>query len=81
MRRGMWAVFLIIVAGAAGFLISYTLRKERPDIPADQTHFAVRSLDRECLSCHRPGGVSPRSPNHPLGRDCEQCHYWEGEPR
>lgn len=80
MKRARWAA-LVLVAAAGAFLVLYSFRKARPDIPADAEHLAARANPEACLACHGKGGSSPRSPNHPMGRDCGQCHYWEGEAR
>ena len=81
MQRGRWIIFVLIVAASAAFLIYYSVRKNRPDIPSDELHLAVRGRPTDCLACHGAGGSRPRTPNHPFGQDCEQCHYLAGEPR
>ena len=82
MHRVLWIVLIVIVLGLGAFLVSYSFKKARPDIPADDVHTGVRGQQAACLVCHGPGGASPRSANHPPVRgSCEQCHYLQGEPR
>ncbi|MBI3448094.1 MAG: hypothetical protein HY049_04115 [Acidobacteria bacterium] len=82
MSRIRWIVLIAVVLIGAAFLVAYTFQKARPDIPADGTHLAARGNPVDCMTCHGSSGASPRSPNHPPGRgNCEQCHYWAGEPR
>jgi cytochrome c553 len=78
--RIKWIVFLLLVVSAV-FLFIYTFRKTRPDIPSDEVHLSARRQSDVCLSCHGRNGDVPRSPNHPPGRECEQCHFWQGEAR
>jgi cytochrome c553 len=73
--------FIVAAMLAAATLVWYSFRKTRPDIPADQDHIAARRQPEACMTCHGRNGVAPRSANHPMGRDCEHCHYWEGEAR
>ena len=82
MQRAGWILLVVIVVGAGAFLVSYTFKKSRPDIPIDDVHVGARGQSALCLTCHGLGGIKPRSPSHPAGRgNCEQCHYWRGEAR
>jgi hypothetical protein len=68
---------LVLVALTLGVLFfMFTVGKTRPPIPADEMHLALGGNLRNCLSCHGPGESQARSQNHPLGRDCLQCHRW-----
>jgi len=79
MRRGLLiAGFLAVFLGM--FLV-VAFRKQPPDIPADAVHLPLRGRPMDCMSCHGPGSVKPRGPNHPLGHDCRQCHFETGEVR
>lgn len=81
MGRLRWVVFILVVTASALFLFRYTFQKDRPPIPADQVHRTVAGNADACLSCHGSDGGQPRSRNHPPGRDCTQCHRWEGQLR
>lgn len=81
MGRARWILLIVVVAGSALFLFRYSLQKERPDIPADEIHVEARGSEVACYSCHGPGGAAPRSKNHPVGKDCTRCHFWQGERR
>lgn len=81
MCRLRWILLILIVAGSALFLFRYSLQKERPDIPADELHLGLRGREEACMSCHGPDAAVPRSRNHPVGRDCTRCHFWQGERR
>lgn len=66
-------VFLIVAGGLSAWLVIYTLRHQRPAIPADADH--LRSLDpAQCLECHGPAGRNARGRNHPLNDQCFNCH-------
>ena len=80
MSRVRWIIFIVIMAGSALFLFRYTFLKTRPEIPANELHLGVAGRPDDCLACHGPGGPNPRDRNHPPGRDCTQCHRWEGRP-
>jgi hypothetical protein len=81
LRRAAFIAFIVVAALSASLLFWYTLRKDRPDIPADELHLALRDRMDTCMSCHGPGEKNDRGRNHPVGTDCLRCHYWEGERR
>ena len=67
----------VLLAGigiAAALVVVLTLRTRRPPfVPHDADHDTAASVET-CLACHGPGAPAPRSPNHPVGRDCLRCH-------
>jgi hypothetical protein len=74
-RRAL--VLLIVLASAATAAILLLVRNpEPPFLPSDPDHATFESAER-CLGCHGPGGPRPRSPNHPIGRECLRCHAVE----
>ena len=68
------AALLALIGVLAVFLIWLALRNPKPPfLPRDETHASF--VDAEpCLACHGPGGLSPQSTKHPVGRDCLRCH-------
>ncbi len=68
------ALLLLALGLVAALVLLLTLRNRQPPfLPDDPEHRRGATVD-ECLACHGPGGAAPRSPNHPLGRDCLRCH-------
>ena len=65
-RKGAWllAVFVLFLA----------LRgRQAPVLPADVDH--ARFIDSEtCMVCHDLEGDTMQEKNHPLRRDCMDCH-------
>jgi hypothetical protein len=58
----------------AALVVLLTLRNRQPPrLPDDAEHRSGASVEA-CLACHDPQGIRPRSPNHPVGRDCGRCH-------
>jgi cytochrome c553 len=71
---GRQRLLLTILLLAAGGVLWLALRTRQPPLlPADAAH-APSPEAPACLTCHGPGGPSPRSVNHPLGDDCGRCH-------
>lgn len=67
-------VLLAVLALAAGFVLWLATRNPKPPfLPSDESHASFASPEA-CLECHAPGGPSPQSANHPLGRECMRCH-------
>lgn len=67
-------VLLLALAALAAALIGLALRNPAPPwLPSDAEHASSVSADA-CLACHGPGGPSPQSASHPVGRDCARCH-------
>jgi cytochrome c553 len=67
-------VALIVVVLAAGLVALLALRNRQPPVlPANADHASFSSAE-QCLACHGPAGVLPRSKNHPLGAECLRCH-------
>jgi hypothetical protein len=74
------ASLLVALAATAALVAFLAVRNPRPPhLPRDADHAAWRGPDA-CIGCHGPGGVSPRSPNHPIGRECLRCHVSAAEP-
>lgn len=73
MRRVQVILFVLLGLAAAGIALLALRTRQPPLLPADRDHAAFLSAGR-CLTCHGPGGVLPRSKNHPLGDDCLRCH-------
>ena len=70
-RQTILLALLGVLALAVGWL---ALRiRQPPLLPGDPAH-ARFTGEADCLSCHGPGSVVPRGPNHPLGMDCLRCH-------
>jgi len=69
---------LSALALVAALVLVLALRTRRPPfLPNDEAHASGTAVEA-CLSCHGPEGPSPRSQNHPLGRDCLRCHGVRG---
>lgn len=68
-------VIALVILALFALLVCYLALRTRqpPRLPADEIHTSVMGAD-QCLGCHGPGGMSPRSKDHPLGRDCLRCH-------
>jgi len=67
-------LLLTLIGIALVLVVALTLRTRRPPfLPADADHDAAAAVET-CLVCHGPGGPKPRSPNHPVQRDCLHCH-------
>lgn len=61
------------LALVASLVLALALVARRPPfVPADDDHAPTAATP--CLACHGPGGVLPRTTNHPLGDDCFRCH-------
>ena len=72
-------VFLLIFLG---IILMVAFKRQPPEIPTDVDHRRAGRVPEACLECHRPGGVSPRTPNHPMGNQpCWSCHFEVGEAR
>ena len=72
MKRVQWIAFGGLVL-LAGFVLVLMLRNPRaPALPGNANH-VWREADT-CLVCHDTNGMMPRTPNHPVGRDCLRCH-------
>ena len=64
---------LAALALVASLVLALALRtRPAPFLPVDDDHASAAATP--CLACHGPGGVFPRTPNHPLGDDCFRCH-------
>lgn len=73
MNRLQKVLLALLVLGAA-FVIWVAMRNPKPPfLPGDPTHASFETPEA-CLVCHAPGGPSPQSANHPLGRECMRCH-------
>jgi hypothetical protein len=73
MTRGQIAA-LLTVALLAAFVIYLSVRGRQPPVmPADEDH-AVFIRAESCMSCHSLDGESTQEKNHPLRRDCLDCH-------
>jgi hypothetical protein len=70
-RQIILLVVLAVVAAGVGFL--FIRNQQAPYLPADEEHTSFVNTDT-CLICHGVDGGAPRSPNHPIGRRCMQCH-------
>jgi len=70
-KKTQWIALGGLVALAALVGVLVLRNRQAPAMPADADH-VWRSADG-CLVCHGPDGL-PRSPNHPVGRDCLRCH-------
>ena len=70
-RQLVWIVILILGAAFVGVLV--LRNRQAPRLPVDIDHAAFRGADA-CLECHGPDGGAPQSRNHPVGRDCLNCH-------
>ena len=66
---------LALLAAFVGWLAWKT--RQPPLLPKDDVHMSPGSAD-QCLTCHGPDGVLPRSKNHPPGNDCFRCHGVRG---
>lgn len=65
-------IFIVAVLGVLGLL--YAISGERSNrLPEDKTHIYDLS-PADCLKCHGPGMVTPRSEKHPPKDDCLKCH-------
>ena len=65
-------IFVAAVLGVLGLL--YAISGERSNrIPDDSTHI-VDMKPADCLQCHGPGMVRPRTEKHPPKDDCMKCH-------
>jgi nitrate reductase cytochrome c-type subunit len=81
MPRKVIVIFAILGLFLILFLV-IALRRQPPEIPADQTHLSLRGRPDQCLTCHGPQGERPRGPNHPVGAvACWSCHFEVGEAR
>lgn len=73
MKRSKIVALLALLAFAA-IVVALSLRnRQAPWIPDDAEH-AAAIAPADCESCHGHDGVLPRSPDHPIGRDCGRCH-------
>jgi hypothetical protein len=73
MTRGQ-QVLLAGIGLVLVLVVVLALRTRRPPfLPADADHDTATPVET-CLACHGPGGPKPRSPNHPVQRDCLHCH-------
>lgn len=71
-------LLLLALLATAVVLVGLALRNPRPPwLPSDPQHAGFSNAD-DCLTCHGPGGPSPQSPAHPVGRDCTRCHAHRG---
>jgi len=80
----MSARVLLLMAGLVlflGIVLAVSWKKQPPEIPGDEVHVQSYGQPDVCLSCHGPGGDLPRSPNHPFGNVCGNCHFQAGEVR
>ena len=71
--------FLILFLG---IILMVAFKRQPPEIPIDAAHTRAGRVPEACVACHSPGGVSPRTPNHPMGNQpCWSCHFVTGEAR
>lgn len=72
MKRPQWIAVggLVVLAGLV--LVLMLRNRQAPALPGDTNH--VWHGADTCLVCHNTNGVAPRTPNHPVGRDCLRCH-------
>jgi len=74
MKVGRRTVFSVLLVALAALVLYLALRNPQASIlPADETHAVTISAD-ECLSCHGPDEGAPQGPNHPISRQCMNCH-------
>ena len=74
MKVGRRTVFSVVLVVLAAVVLYLALRNPKPSVlPADDTH-AVFVHPDECMSCHGPNEGAPQSPNHPISRQCMNCH-------
>ena len=57
----------------AGLVLVLVLRNPSPPAPPGDADHVWHGPDT-CLVCHDASGAVPRSPNHPVGRECLRCH-------
>ena len=72
MKRTQWIAFGALFAFAALVLVFALRNRQAPQMPPDEDH-GWRNAET-CLECHAPGKQHLENPNHPVGRDCLQCH-------
>jgi hypothetical protein len=72
MKRSQIIALAALLAVAALVAVLALRNPQPPLLPADEEHAGTRN--ENCLECHGPEGMYPRSRNHPLGSDCARCH-------
>jgi hypothetical protein len=71
-NKTQWTAVGGVVALAAIVLVLVLRNPQPAAIPGNADH-NWHGADG-CLVCHGLNGRSPRTPNHPVGRDCLRCH-------
>jgi len=71
-KKTQWIAVCGLLAFAA-IVSVLMLRNRHPPAMPDNTDHTWRGADG-CLVCHGPNGRAPRTPNHPVGRECLRCH-------
>lgn len=72
MKRAQWIAFGALFAFAALVLVFVLRNRQAPPMPPDEAHSWLNA--DTCMECHATGTELAQNPNHPVGRDCMQCH-------
>jgi cytochrome c553 len=76
MKRGQ-VIALVVVAVLAAFVVYLAARgRQAPVLPPDEDHTQFSGVE-DCMVCHDMEGDEMRAIDHPLRRDCLDCH---GQP-